>query len=176
MWRNPNRLLRLAVAAAVLGTLAWSASAQAKDDDPPLVYRREVFQYPRGARPDPFRTLLSSEELGYRFEDMRLTGVIYSPNSRVSVAVLTETVGKKRFRLKVGERVGGITVAAIYPKRVDVVVNEFGVVRRETLELRRPDPVQDAGQQGQAAPPPAAPQTQTQTQTPQTTAQRGTGR
>jgi hypothetical protein len=159
------------VAAAGLGTLAWSASAQAKDDDPPLVYRREVFQYPRGARPDPFRTLLSSEELGYRFEDMRLTGVIYSPNSRVSVAVLTETVGKKRFRLRVGERVGGITVAAIYPKRVDVVVNEFGVVRRETLELRRPDPVQDAS--GQAPPPPpAAPQTQA----PQTTAQRGTGR
>lgn len=171
MWRNPNRLLRLAVAAAGLGTLAWSASAQAKDDDPPLVYRREVFQYPRGARPDPFRTLLSSEELGYRFEDMRLTGVIYSPNSRVSVAVLTETVSKKRFRLRVGERVGGITVAAIYPKRVDVVVNEFGVVRRETLELRRPDPVQDAS--GQAPPPPpAAPQTQA----PQTTAQRGTGR
>lgn len=171
MWSNPNRLLRLAVAAAGLGTLAWSASAQAKDDDPPLVYRREVFQYPRGARPDPFRSLLSTEELGYRFEDMRLTGVIYSPNSRVSVAVLTEAVSKKRFRLKVGERVGGITVAAIYPKRVDVVVNEFGVVRRETLELRRPDPVQDAGQ-GQAPPPPAAPQTQA----PQTTAQRGTGR
>jgi hypothetical protein len=159
------------VAAAGLGTLAWSASAQAKDDDPPLVYRREVFQYPRGARPDPFRTLLSSEELGYRFEDMRLTGVIYSPNSRVSVAVLTETVSKKRFRLRVGERVGGITVAAIYPKRVDVVVNEFGVVRRETLELRRPDPVQDASGQP-APPPPAAPQTQA----PQTTAQRGTGR
>ena len=172
MWSNPNRLLRLAVAAAGLGTLAWSASAQAKDDDPPLVYRREVFQYPRGARPDPFRSLLTSEELGYRFEDMRLTGVIYSPNSRVSVAVLTEAVSKKRFRLKVGERVGGITVAAIYPKRVDVVVNEFGVVRRETLELRRPDPVQDAGQGQPAPPPPAAPQTQA----PQTTAQRGTGR
>lgn len=172
MWRNPNRLLRLAVMAAGLGTLALSASAQAKDDDPPLVYRREVFQYPRGARPDPFRSLLSSEEMGYRIEDMRLTGVIYSPNSRVSVAVLTESVSKKRFRLKVGERLGGITVAAIHPRQVEVVVNEFGVVRRETLQLRRPDPVQDAGGQQQAAPPPAAPQTQA----PQTPAQRGTGR
>ncbi|HEX8273831.1 MAG TPA: hypothetical protein VF615_14430 [Longimicrobiaceae bacterium] len=158
--------------AAGLGTLALSASAQAKDDDPPLVYRREVFQYPRGARPDPFRSLLSSEEMGYRIEDMRLTGVIYSPNSRVSVAVLTESVSKKRFRLKVGERLGGITVAAIHPRQVEVVVNEFGVVRRETLQLRRPDPVQDAGGQQQAAPPPAAPQTQA----PQTPAQRGTGR
>lgn len=172
MWRNPNRLLRLAVMAAGLGTLAWSASAQARDDDPPLVYRREVFQYPRGARPDPFRSLLSSEEMGYRIEDMRLTGVIYSPNSRVSVAVLTESVSKKRFRLKVGERLGGITVAAIHPRQVDVVVNEFGVVRRETLQLRRPDPVQDAGGQQPAPPPPAAPQTQA----PQTPAQRGTGR
>ncbi|HEU0078728.1 MAG TPA: hypothetical protein VFQ76_13835 [Longimicrobiaceae bacterium] len=173
MWSNPNRLLRLAVAAAGLGTLAWSASAQAKDDDPPLVYRREVYQYPRGARPDPFRSLLTGEEMGYRFEDMRLTGVIYSPSPRLSVAVLTEAVSQKRFRLKVGERVGGITVAAIYPKRVDVVVNEFGVVRRETLQLRRPDPVQDAGQQGQAAAPPSA---APQTQAPQNPAQRGTGR
>lgn len=170
MWSNPNKLLRLAVAVAGLGPLAWPASAQAKDGDPPLVYRREVFQYPRGARPDPFRSLLSAEELGYRFEDMRLTGVIYSPNSRVSVAVLTEAVSKKRFRLRVGERIGGITVAAIYPKRVDVVVNEFGVVRRETLQLRRPDPVQEGQGQQEAAPPPAP-----QTPAPQTTAQRGNG-
>lgn len=169
MWRNPNNLLRLAVAAAALAPLAWSASAQAKDDDPPLVYRREVFQYPRGARPDPFRSLATPEELGYRIEDMQLTGVIYSPSSGMSVAVLTETVTKKRFRLKVGERIGGITVAAIYPKRVDVVVNEFGVVRRETLQLRRPEPVQEAQAQ------PGAPQA-AQVPATQNTAQNGSGR
>ncbi|HEV2145890.1 MAG TPA: hypothetical protein VGR37_00585 [Longimicrobiaceae bacterium] len=151
MWSNPNRALRLALLAAGLAPLAWPASAQSKGDDPSLVYRREVFQYPRGARPDPFRSLLTPEELGYRVEDMRLTGVIYSPNSQVSVAVLTDALSKKRFRLRVGERVGGITVAAIHPRRVDVVVNEFGVIRRETLQLRRPDPVQEAtGPQQQA--------------------------
>lgn len=170
MWTKPNRLLRLAVVAATLAPLAWSASAQAKDDDPPLVYRREVFQYPRGARPDPFRSLATPEELGYRIEDMTLTGVIYSPSSGVSVAVLTENVTRKRFRLKVGERLGGLTVAAIYPKRVDVVVNEFGVIRRETLQLRRPEPVQEG--QGQAPP---APPTQ-QPPASQNTAQRGSGK
>ncbi len=168
MRSNRSRLLRLAVMVAGLGSVAWPAAAQSTVDEPALVYRREAFQYPRGARPDPFRSLLTAEELGYRIEDMRLTGVIYSPDPRVSVAVLTESVSKKRFRLKVGERVGGITVAAIYPRRVDVVVNEFGVIRRETLELRRPDPVQDAGgQQGGAAPSSPAPQN---------TVQNGSGR
>lgn len=156
MSRAPNRILALGLLAAGLGSLAWSAAAQAREESP-VVYRREVFQYPRGGRPDPFRSLVTAEELGYRVEDMLLTGVIYSPSPRMSVAVLTETVAKKRFRLRVGENIGGITVAAIYPRRVDLVVNEFGVIRRETLQLHRPEPVRP----GDAQEPPAASQGQT---------------
>lgn len=170
MSRAPNRILALGLLAAGLGSLAWSASAQAKDE-PPVVYRREVFQYPRGGRPDPFRSLVTAEELGYRVEDMQLTGVIYSPSPRMSVAVLTETQSKKRFRLRVGENIGGITVAAIYPRRVDVVVNEFGVIRRETLQLYRPPPVQRGdAQERQEAPTGQATAPQGQT------AQKGSGR
>ena len=36
-----------------------------------------------------------------------------------------------------GERIGGVRVVAIGPRSVDVVVEEFGVARRETLELKR---------------------------------------
>ncbi|HEX2093213.1 MAG TPA: AMIN domain-containing protein [Longimicrobiaceae bacterium] len=106
MTRTPSKAALLGVCAAGVVSLAWSALAQA-GDAAPVVYRREVFQYPRAGRPDPFRSLLSAEELGYRIEDLQLTGVIYSPNPRLSAAVLTEVVSKKRFRLHVGERVGG---------------------------------------------------------------------
>ncbi|HEX7240954.1 MAG TPA: hypothetical protein VF263_11850 [Longimicrobiaceae bacterium] len=155
MRRIPSRAALLALFVAGLGSAAWSVRAQASDA-PPVVYRREVFQYPRAGRPDPFRSLVTPEELGYRVQDVQLTGVIYSPNSRLSVAVLSETATKKRFRLHVGERIGGITIAAIYPRRVDVVVNEFGVIRRETLLLHRPEPIQS----GEPQPAPMQPQVQ----------------
>ncbi len=150
-------LLSLAtgLAAATPAQAQQDAGAKGEGDGgAPLVYRREVFRYQRAGRPDPFRSLLTPEELGYRIEDMHLAGIIYSPDGRRSVAVLAETVSKKRFRLRVGERVGGITVAAIYPRRVDVVINEFGVVRRESLHLRRPPPAVRAEGQDQGAPPP----------------------
>lgn len=176
MWRTPTKLLLLLLAGA--GTAPPSAHAQAQEKgESPLVYRREVFRYPRGGRPDPFRSLLKSADLGYRIEDMQLTGIIFSPEARRSVAVLTEGVSKRRFRLKVGERVGGITVAAIHPRRVDVVVNEFGVIRRESLHLRRPAIVPQEEGTDQVAPPPP-PQRQPQQPRPRTgaEAQKGSGR
>lgn len=109
-----------------------------------MVYQREVFRYDRTGRPDPFRSLLTAEELGYRIEDMLLSGVIYSPDARRSVAVLSDAVSGRRFRLRVGERIGGITVTSIQPRKVEVVVNEFGVIRRESLQLKRPEPSRGA--------------------------------
>jgi hypothetical protein len=156
-------LLLLSLAAGMAAAPSADAQQQAAAKEPggaaaPVVYRREVFRYQRAGRPDPFRSLLSPEDLGYRIEDMQLAGIIYSPDARNSVAVLSETVSKKRFRLKVGERLGGITVAAIHPRRVDVVINEFGVVRRESLHLRRPPPAVREEGQDQGAPPPPPPQ------------------
>lgn len=151
-------LLLLGALAAGVGPAIVFASAQAKGNAP-LVYRREVFRYGAAGRPDPFRSLVTPAELGYRIEDLRLSGVIYSPNPRLSAAVLSEATSKKRFRLRVGERIGGITVAAIYPRRVDVVINEFGVIRRESLLLRRPEPIQEEPQDRGAAPTQQAPRT-----------------
>jgi hypothetical protein len=53
-----------------------------------------------------------------------------------SVAILVERGSNRRIRARIGERVGAITVVAIQPRRVDVVIEDFGVVRRESLYLK----------------------------------------
>lgn len=158
----------ISVLLAVMATTAAPALLCAQEGaDASLVYHREVFRYPRGQRPDPFRSLLSPEDLGYRIEDLSLTGIIFSPDGNRSVAVLSEVGSTKRFRLRVGQRVGGVTIAAIFPRRVDVIVNEFGVIRRETLQLRRPEIVSQGESEPGEPPAPAqksAPRTAVGTQ------------
>jgi hypothetical protein len=126
----------LALGAAGMTLLdAGGASAQAATDSS-LVYQREVFQYARGPRPDPFRSLLGNEELGVRLEDLALLGVVYHSDPARSVAVLAQNGAPRRIRARVGDRVGGLRVLAIGPRSVDVLIEEFGVVRRETLVLK----------------------------------------
>lgn len=135
--------------AAARPVAAGEAAAPAVD-----VYRREVFRYQRGGRPDPFQPLLSASELGFRVEDLRLTGIVYSPNARQSVAVFAEGDSARRHRLHVGERLGTMTVLRIYPQRVDVRIDEFGGTRVETIQLKRAE--RRAAQDAAAAPPQTA--------------------
>lgn len=168
----PNKAL-----AAIALSLALAAPAAAQPAAPPADsslrpienYRREVFRYQRGGRPDPFQPLLSAADLGYRVEDLRLTSIVYSPNAQQSIAVFAVADSSGRYRLRVGQRLGSITVVAIYPRRVDVQVNDFGVARVQSLTLQRtpspmaPGPGAGAPQAGTpqpviiAAPAPAAP-------------------
>jgi hypothetical protein len=124
----------LATLAAVL--LAAPAAAAQEPVPAPNIYRREVFSYPGRGRPDPFTSLLGSADLGVRFQDLALRSVIHSPEPGQSVVVLAEAGSERRIRARVGQRIGGITVLAIYPRRVDLLVEEFGVARRESLELK----------------------------------------
>ena len=101
------------------------------------VYRREVFRYQRGGRPDPFQALLSAAELGFRVEDLRLTAIIFSPDARRSVAVFAEGDSARRYRMHQGQRLGTMTVMRIWPQRVDVRVDEFGGSRLQTILLQR---------------------------------------
>lgn len=102
------------------------------------VYRREVFRYLRGGRPDPFAPLLTAAELGFRVEDLRLTSIIYSPDGRRSIAVFAEgAAGARRYRLHQGQRLGTMTVLRVWPQRVDVRVDEFGGSRLQTIVLQR---------------------------------------
>ena len=124
----------LFVAALVVG-VPTAAAGQASVDTT-LTYQREVFEYNRAGRADPFRSLLRGTDLGVRLEDLTLTGVVYSTDPRRSVAVLTRTGITRPMRARVGDRIGGLQVVAIGPRSVDVVIEEFGIARRATIQLK----------------------------------------
>ena len=58
-----------AAAAPRAGQVAAAAPAAALPAGD--VYRREVFRYQAGGRPDPFRPLLSGDDMGVRVQDLR---------------------------------------------------------------------------------------------------------
>ncbi|HET7464781.1 MAG TPA: hypothetical protein VFJ82_26295 [Longimicrobium sp.] len=122
------------------------------------VYRREVFRYLRGGRPDPFSPLLTAAELGFRVEDLRLTSIIFSPDARRSIAVFAEGDSARRYRLHQGQRLGTMTVLRIWPQRVDVRVDEFGGSRLQTILLQRAQRLEAATAPATAAAPAGAPQ------------------
>ncbi|MGH7459335.1 MAG: hypothetical protein ACREKN_09715 [Longimicrobiaceae bacterium] len=130
-------------APAVLGVaLLLAAPAGSQGADNPgsrevVVYEREVFRYDRAGRRDPFRSLIGTEELAIRVEDLVVRGVILNPDARRSVAVLRDQASNRQVRVRVGDRVGSIRVLAIRRGGVEVAVEELGVVRRETLPLER---------------------------------------
>jgi hypothetical protein len=169
MTRAPERALRAAVAALVLAGAGLAAQAAVAPSDSTAVvslpeaevYRREVFRYPGGGRPDPFQPLLSGDEMGVRAQDLRLLGIVYSSNPRQSVAVFALPDTTQRVRLRVGQRLGAVMVVGIHPRRVDLREDEMGVSRVFSMEVPRagrpsPPPVVQQPPP-QAAPAPQAP-------------------
>jgi hypothetical protein len=128
---------------------AQEGSAAATAERREIIYTREVFHYEGARRPDPFRSLLGTAEMGVRPEDLTLVGVIYSTDPRTSVAVFLQRGATRRVRARVGDRIGTMTVMAIHPRRADVVVDELGVSRRVSLQLR---PVSTPATEGDTEP------------------------
>lgn len=132
---------RLAIAGGALGAVAAlavtaaPASAQTTDDTT-RVYEREVFDYPSFGRRDPFRPLNAGEQVGPRFEDLVLNGVLYNP-AVGSVVTLTDQKTGRRYRAREGDALGGVRVASIRPAEVDFVITSFGISRRETLRVKK---------------------------------------
>jgi hypothetical protein len=94
--------------------------------------------------------------MGVRVQDLRLVSVIYSGTPGASVATFTLPDSTQRVRLRVGQRLGSVTVLRIQPRRVDVREDEMGVSRVYSLELERARRgVTTPGQPAPAAPPPA---------------------
>ena len=143
--------------AAALGAQAVPAErpvASLPEDD---VYRREVFRYQVGGRPDPFQPLLNTDEMVVRAQDLRLVSIVYSSNPRAALAVFT-LPEERRVRMRVGERLGSVTLLAIRPRSVDLREDALGSSRVHTLELQRVrNPVPTQGQPAPAAQTPAAP-------------------
>jgi len=121
--------------AAVVVIGPGEARAQVAGDTA-IVYEREVFEYARAGRTDPFRSLLDDAELGVRLEDLGLQGVMHDADPAESVAVLSRVGSARPLRVRVGDRIGGIRVLTIGQRSVEVLIEEFGVARRGTLELK----------------------------------------
>ncbi|HSM09907.1 MAG TPA: hypothetical protein VLA33_12965 [Gemmatimonadota bacterium] len=130
---------------AALFILGMAPSAQAQDSDRSDgdALRREVFDYPADGRRDPFEPLSAGDELGPRFEDLRLAGVIFSPE-RGSMAVMVDAATGRRYRVWEGDVIGGARLVRVHPDRAEFQVTVFGVSRRDTLRLKTQDKEQDS--------------------------------
>jgi len=98
---------------------------------------RETFTYAGGAR-DPFASLITEDRIGPEFNDLLLVGV-YLDLRRAgnSVAVLRDKTNQKRYKLRVGDRLGRLKVAQIRQTDVVFTVEDIGFERQETLSLRK---------------------------------------
>ena len=123
------------VATPVVGLVAQQGGNQRpRGDQITLVYEREVFSYRGDERRDPFRPLTQDDDLGPRFRELRLQGIIYSDAPGRSVALMAG--GDDRvFRARVGDVIGNSRVIEISPTRVVMAVENFGTIRQEILEL-----------------------------------------
>lgn len=121
-----------------------------QEDTVQLVFEREVFSYPSHARRNPFRQLTGVGDMGPRFEQLSLLGVIVSSAPGGSVALLgvagAEQASERTQRLRVGDRLGNVRVLAIRPREIDVEVEEFGLRERATMQLRRSAPQASPGE------------------------------
>jgi hypothetical protein len=82
--------------------------------------------------------LSAGEELGPRFEDLGLSGIIYSPE-RGSIIVLVDQATLRRYRVWEGDMIGGARLLAVKETEAEFLVTVFGVSRRDTLRLKSQD-------------------------------------
>jgi hypothetical protein len=123
--------------------LPGSALGQSSQDplrgdvsDSILGYEREVFEYSGGGRRNPFRPLTAFNTGGPRFEDLVLTGIVYSQEAG-SVVVVADRTNERRYRLREGERVGTARVLEIRPDEVVFGITTFGVSRQAILRAKK---------------------------------------
>jgi hypothetical protein len=103
------------------------------DTTPKVLINREVFQYEGSGRRDPFISLLTTSDLRPLLNDLKLVAVAYDPRGQNSVAVLRDITSKDQYRVRVGQTIGRMRVAAIQEKAVIFTIEEFGYSRQEIL-------------------------------------------
>jgi hypothetical protein len=116
-----------------------AAAAPVVDSGPKVLINREVFSYEGDGRRDPFVSLLTTSDLKPMLADLKLVGVAYDPRGQNSVAVLRDMTSKDQYKVRVGQTIGRMRVAAIQPKAVIFTIEEFGYSRQELLPIAPPD-------------------------------------
>ncbi|HET9637353.1 MAG TPA: hypothetical protein VFP26_15600 [Gemmatimonadaceae bacterium] len=123
-----------------LNSATAPAAKPAVDTAPKALINREVFAYEGSGRRDPFVSLLTTSDLKPLLQDLKLVGVAYDPRGQNSVAVLRDVTSKyDQYRVRVGQTIGRMRVAAIQPKAVIFTIEEFGYSRQELLPIAPPD-------------------------------------
>jgi hypothetical protein len=116
-----------------------TAPIPAVDSGPKVLINREVFAYDGDGRRDPFVSLLTTSDLKPLLSDLKLVGVAYDPRGQNSVAVLRDITSRDQYKVRVGQTIGRMRVAAIQPKAVIFTIEEFGYSRQELLPIAPPD-------------------------------------
>jgi len=116
-----------------------AAPVPAVDSGPKVLINREVFSYDGDGRRDPFVSLLTTSDLKPLLTDLKLVGVAYDPRGQNSVAVLRDITSRDQYKVRVGQTIGRMRVAAIQPKAVIFTIEEFGYSRQELLPIAPPD-------------------------------------
>lgn len=103
-----------------------------------IVFRREVYSYPRAGRRDPFASLIVSGDIRPLIADLEIAGIIYDPAGRNSFATLRDVSTQQLYRARVGAVFGRLRVTAIRQREVVLSVDEFGFTRQEVLSITAP--------------------------------------
>ena len=114
---------------------AATAPLPAVDTAPRVLINREVFSYDGEGRRDPFVSLLTTSDLRPLLTDLKLVAVAFDPRGQNSVAVLRDITSKDQYRVRVGQTIGRMRVAAIQEKAVIFTIEEFGYSRQEILPI-----------------------------------------
>lgn len=103
-----------------------------------ILFRREVYNYPRTGRRDPFASLIVSGTIRPLIADLEVSVIIYDPAGRNSFATMRDVSTGVTYRARVGSVMGRIRVTAIRQREVAVAVDEFGFTRQEVLSITVP--------------------------------------
>lgn len=123
-----------APAAPVL-TAAAPVGAPIAGGVPEVLISRETYSYPDAGRRDPFVSLMNTEEIRPLIGDLKLVAIAFDATGRNSVAVLRDIGTKEQYRVKVGQQIGRMRVAAIHEKDVVFGIEEFGYSRQESVAM-----------------------------------------
>lgn len=98
---------------------------------------REVYSWQGGGR-DPFRSMLTTANVGPELPDLTLVGIVYNPgNPSNSLALFRENGSNRRFSVGPGQSIGRLTVVTVRPTSATLRLNDFGTVREQTYSLRQ---------------------------------------
>ena len=82
---------------------------------------------------------VANANLGPELPDLTLVAVYLDLDANArNVAVLRERITGRRYTIQEGDRLGRLEVVTIRERNVTFVIDDFGVERRESLSLRRP--------------------------------------